>query len=133
VEAEPEVCQLERDVDIQSLGGDAVENLLVRLDDAASLGLVVDSLSEQRRVGLEAAVVEPPEHGDRVVERLPRDESGRAEAHPVAPHASLQPRAVSGREDRLSEGRLDAREGRHLGSGLYATATNRPGPKEPSP
>ena len=126
VEAEPEVGQLERDVDPQPLGGDAVEDLLVRVDDDAGLGLVVDPLPEQRRVGLEAAVVEPPQYDDGVVERLPRDEPGRAEPHPVAPHASLQPRAVRGREDRLSQGGLDAGEGRHLGSGLYATATNRP-------
>ena len=92
-----------------------------------------DPLPEQRRVGLEAAVVEPPQHDDRVVERLPRDEPGRAEAHPVPPHASLQPRAVRGREDRLSQGRLDASEGRHLGSGLYATATNRPVPNGRAP
>ena len=125
---EPEVGQLERDVDLQLLGGDPVEDLLVRVDDDAGLGLVVDPLPEQRRVGLEAVVVEPPQHDDRVVERLPRHEPGRAEAHPVPPHAALQPRAVGGGEDRLSQGGLDAGEGRHLGSGLYATATRRPVP-----
>ena len=126
VEAEPEVRQLQRDVDPQPLGRDAVEDLPVRLDDDARLGLVVDALAEQRRVGLEAAVVEPPQHDDRVVERLAGDEPGRAEAHPVPAHAPLQPRAVRGGEDRLPQGRLDSGEGRHLGSGLYATATNRP-------
>ena len=39
VEAEPEVGQLQRDVDPQALGGDAVEDLLVRVDDDAGLGL----------------------------------------------------------------------------------------------
>ena len=126
--AEPEVRQLERDVDLQLLGRDAVEDLPVRLDDDARLGLVVDALAEQRRVGLEAVVVEPPQHDDRVVERLARDEPGCAEAHPVAPHAALQPRAVGGGEDRLPQGGLDAGEGRHLGSGLYATATKWPVP-----
>ncbi len=54
VEGEPEVGQLERDVDLQLLGRDPVEDLPVRLDDDAGLGLVADALAEQRRVGLEA-------------------------------------------------------------------------------
>ena len=127
VEAEPEVGQLQRDVDPKPLGRDAVEDLPVRHDDGARLGLVADALAEQRRVGLEPVVVEPPQHDDRIVERLPRDEPGRAEAHPVPPDDPLQPRALGGGEDRLPQGGLDAGEGRHLGSGLYATATKRPG------
>ena len=63
-------------------------------------------------------LVEPPQDDDRVVERLPRDEPRRTEAHPVALHAALQARAVGGGEDRLPQGGLDAGEGRHLGTGL---------------
>ncbi len=79
-------------------------------------------------LALRPLLVEPPQHDDRVVERLARDEPGRTEAHPVAPHAALQARAVGGGEDRLPQGGLDAGEGRHLGIGLYATATKRPVP-----
>ena len=118
VETEPEVGQLERDVDLQLLGGDPVEDLPLRLDDDAGLGLVADPLAEKRRVGLEAVVVEAPQHEDCLLERLPGDEPGGAEAHPVLANTSLQPGAVRGGEDRLPQGGLDAGEGRHLGIGL---------------
>ena len=127
VEGEAEMGQLERHVDLQPLGRDAVEDLPVGVDDGARLGLVATPSPSRVVFALRPALVQPAQHDDRVVERLPRDEPGRAEPHPVPPHDPLQPRALGGGEDRLPQGGLDAGESRHLGSGLYATATKRPG------
>ena len=102
VEGEPEMGELERDVDAEPLGRDAVEDLPVRVDDRPGLRLVLDALAEQRRVREQPLVVEPAQDDDRVVERLPGDEPRRAEPHAVPPHDALQPRALGGREDRPS-------------------------------
>ena len=108
VEGEAEVRQLQRDVDAQLLGGDAVEDLPVGVDDGAGLGLVLDALAEQGRIREQALVVEPAEHDDRLVERLARDEPRGAEPHPVPAHDALEPRALRGREDRLPQHARDS-------------------------
>ena len=54
VEQEPEVRQLERDVDAQPALGDAVQDLLVLGDDRPRLGSREDVLAEQRRVRVRA-------------------------------------------------------------------------------
>ena len=103
--------QLEGDVDAELLGRDSVEDRRVLGDDGACLGLAAHPFTEQRRVGLEPLFVQPPQHDDCLVERLPRDEAARPEAHPVAAHDLLQARALGRREDRLAH--------HDIGVGLY--------------
>ena len=128
VESETEVGELQRDVDAQLLGGDAIEDLPVALDDDPRLGLVAHTLAEQRRVAEKPLVVEPSQHDDGLVERLPRDETCSAETHAVPAHTSLHAGALGCGEDRLSQHfappvsapvrhRVNSTPGRHSRSG----------------
>jgi hypothetical protein len=60
VDRETEMRELERDVCPQALRLNAVEQLAVGGDDLARLGLVVDTLAEQRRVREKTLLVQPP-------------------------------------------------------------------------
>ena len=77
--------QLQRDVRPQLLRRDPVDHLFVGCDDALGLARLEHALAEQRRVRVEALLVQPAEDGDAFVERLARDEASRAEPHPVPP------------------------------------------------
>src|SRR5581483_10731872 len=61
---------------------------------------------EQRRVRQEALVVQPPQHGHQLVERLAGDEARRAEPHAVPAHQPVEARALREREDRLPRSRV---------------------------
>ena len=84
VEGEAEVRELQRDVRAQLLRGEPVEHLDVCVDDSRDARRVGDRLAEQRRVRVEAGLVQPSENGDALVERLAGDEAAGAESHPVA-------------------------------------------------
>src|SRR5581483_12321943 len=116
VEVEPQVRELERDVRLQLLRGDPVEHFPVRVHDGAALVRRVHVLAEQRRVRQQALLVEPPEHGDELLERLAGDETRRAEPHPVLADEVVEPRAVGEREDRLPRRRV-CRLGDHASAG----------------
>ena len=97
VEGEPEVRELERDVDPQLLGRDAVEDLPVGVDDDAGLGLAADALAEQRRVGAKPFSLSRRSDDDRLVERLAGHEPARAR---VACRAGARPAAGEGSRPR---------------------------------
>ena len=105
VDREAEVRELERDVRPQPFGLDAVEQLAVRGDDRARLGLVAHALAEQRRVRQEAVVVQPPQDRDRCVEALAGDEARGAEPEAVPLDEALQPRAVGAARMQAAERR----------------------------
>jgi len=90
----------------QLLGCDPVEDFLVRRHDALGLARLEHALAEHRRVRVEPLVVQAPEHGDALVERLAGDETSRAEPHAVPTDERLDAPAVRGREDRLPQRRL---------------------------
>ena len=82
-DVQPDVRELDRDVRPQALRLDPVEHLAVGGDDRAGLRLVAYALAEQRRVREEAALVQPPQDRDRVVERFACDEPRGPEPEPV--------------------------------------------------
>jgi hypothetical protein len=57
-------------------------------------------LTQERRIRMKPSVIQLADNTDALVERLARNEAGRAQAHPVALHAALQARALSRAQDR---------------------------------
>src|SRR5581483_1280518 len=92
---------LQRDVRPHPL--EPPDHLLVRGHDGVCLGLVAHPLPEERRIRVEAAVVEPAQYEEALVKRLPRHEPAGAEPHPVAAHEALDARAVGRGQDRPAE------------------------------
>ena len=72
--------ELECDVRLQLLGDEALDDRLVLGSDRGGALGVRDRLAEERRVRVQAGVVEPPQHRDARVERLAGDEARRADA-----------------------------------------------------
>ena len=107
VDLEPEVRQLQRGVGAEVVCGDPVEHGAVGPDDVARLARLEHALAEQRRVGIEALVVQRSQHSGALVERFARDEASGAEPLAVAPDEPLHARAVRGGEDPLAERRID--------------------------
>jgi len=99
VDREAEMRELEGDVRPQLLRIDAVEHLAVSGDDGTCLRLVADALAEQGRVRQQPVVVQPPQYGHRIVERLTGHEARGAEAEAVLLDEALEVRALGGRED----------------------------------
>ena len=103
VEQEAEVRQLERDVARAGRarrcrrGSASYSSVTAR----ASLGRE-DVLAEQRRVGVEPALVQPREHLGALVERLAGHEALRAEAHAVLAHDAPDALAARRGEDALA-------------------------------
>ena len=115
VEGEPEVRQLQREVRPEALAGEPVEELGVLAHDDVRSVRVRYRLAEQRRVRVQACVVQPPQHDDALVERLSGDEPAGSEAHAVAAHDALQEGAVRGAQDhRAGEGRERLADRRHV-------------------
>ncbi len=94
--------QLERDVRTELLVVQALEDDLVLSRHRARLLGVGHVLSEDRRVRVEALVVEAPKDGDALVEGLSCDEARCAEPHAVLPHERLHTGALRGRQDELA-------------------------------
>src|SRR5919106_1031611 len=84
-----------------------LEDPQVGLDDARGLPLLVDVLAQERRVGVEAAVVQRAQDLDALVERLPGDEARGAEAHPVATREAADRPAARRREDGPAQAGVD--------------------------
>ena len=80
VELEAEMSELERDVDREPLGRDALQDLPVARDDGVGLDLAPDALAEQRRVRVKALRRQLLERRDTVVERLTGDDIARRRA-----------------------------------------------------
>ena len=99
VEGEAEMRELERDVRLQLLGHEPLEDPLVLVRDCRRPFDVGDRLAEERRVRVEPRVVQLPEHADALVERLAGDESRRAHALAVLLHEPLEPGALRRVED----------------------------------
>ena len=96
--------ELQRDVRAQLLRRDPVDHAPVRRARPRSVCARLEhAFAEQRRVRVQALVVQPAQHGDALVERLAGDEAAGAEPHAVPPHEPLHARAVGGREDRLAQ------------------------------
>ena len=110
--------ELERDVRLQLLGDEAVEDALVLRRDGRRARRVGDRLAEERRVRVQPGVVQPAQHGDALVEGLAGDEARRADAHAVLLHEPLEPGALGRAQDGC------ARERRAVvSSGQLARAT----------
>ena len=107
VEGEAEVRELERDVRLQLLGDEALDDRLVLVGDGGGALGVGDRLAEQRRVRVQPRVVEPAQHADALVEGLAGDEAARADPPAVALHEPLQSRAVGRVQDRGARQRGD--------------------------
>ena len=107
VEGEAEVRELERDVRLQLLGDEPLDDRLVLGSDGGGALGVRDRLAEERRVRVETRVVELPQHRDARVERLAGDEAGRADPLAVALDEALHARALGRMEDRGSRQRRD--------------------------
>ena len=95
--------ELQSDVRPQPLGGDALDDVLVRRDDACACVDRRYVLAEDRRVRQEPVVVQPSQHWNGVVECLAGDEAGGAEPHAVSAHEPPNGRAVRRREDRATQ------------------------------
>ena len=100
VEGEAEVRELERDVRLQLLRDEALDDLLVLGGDGGRALGVRDRLAEERRVRVQARVVELAQHGDALVERLAGDEASGADAPAVALHETLEASALGRVQDR---------------------------------
>ena len=100
VEAEAEVRQLESDVRLQLLGDEPLDDLLVFGGDGRRALLVRSRLPEQRRVRVQAAVVESAQHRDALVERFAGDEASGAHALAVVLRDPLQSGVLGCVEDR---------------------------------
>ena len=123
VEGKPEMGELEGDVDAQPFGCDAIEDLLVAVDDGPRLGLVADALPEQRRVREKPLLVQAAQDDDGLVERLAGDEPAprrtacRGGARPAAAAGSRRrresPSSASGRGQAgtVGEGRRPVESG----------------------
>src|SRR5205823_3920964 len=120
VEAEPEVRELERDVRLQLLGGDPVEHLAVRVDDGPALVGCLHVLAEKRGVREQPLLVQAPQYGDELIERLAGDEPRRAQAHAVAPDEVVEPGAVGECENRPPRRRVGGL-GDHASAGTGAS------------
>jgi hypothetical protein len=79
-----------------------LEDIFVLRRDRARLFRVRDVLAEDRRVRVEALVVQPPENGDALVQRLARNEARSPEPHAVLAHERPHARALRRREDELA-------------------------------
>ncbi len=99
VDGEAEVRQLERDVCLQLLGDEPLDDGLVLGRDGSGTRCVGSRLAKQRRVRVEPRLVQLPEHADARVERLACDEPRCADAPTVALDEVLQPRALGRMED----------------------------------
>ena len=69
------MCQLERDVRAELLVVEALQDSLVLGRNRARLLCVRDVLAEDRRVGVEALLVQPSQNGDALVDGLTGDEA----------------------------------------------------------
>ena len=94
--------ELERDVRAELLVVQALQDALVLGRNRARLLRVRDVLAEDRRVGVEALLVQPPQNGDALVEGLAGDEARGSEPHAVLAHERLHTRALRRREDELA-------------------------------
>ena len=92
--------ELESDVRLQLLGDEPLDDLLVFGGDGRRALLVGNRLPEQRRVRVQAGVVEPAQHRDALVERLAGDEASGAHPPAVVLHEPLQSSVVGCVEDR---------------------------------
>ena len=113
VELEAEVGELEGDVRAQPFSDEPRDRLLVRGDDGLRLGFVADALAEERRVRREAALVQPAQYGDAVVEGLAGHEPPGAEPHAVPRDEALDARAVRCGEDRAAHCVVGSRRETH--------------------
>ena len=119
VERQPEVRELQRDVGLEVLGDEPLENPLVLVRDGGGTGCVGNRLAKQRRVRMEPRVVQPAQHRDALVERLARDEARRADAPPVLLYEPLEALAVRRVEDRRPrQGRESCSDAGHAGARL---------------
>ena len=106
-EIQAEVGQLQSDICHESLGRDAVEDAPVGVGHGAGGLKGIDVLAEQGGVGAKTGVVERTEDRHGLVDRLPRDEPGGAEAHAVAPDAARDAPIARGDQDALAESRIE--------------------------
>ena len=123
-EVEPEVRELERHVDAQAFGLDALEDPQVLVHDGQGRGLVENVLAEERRVRVEAFLVEAAQHLDARVERLARDEARGAEAHPVAVGDPLDGPALGRPQDDLAQAGVDRAPDAAAQRGRFPSATS---------
>src|ERR1035437_1485833 len=100
---EAEMGELEDDVGPKSFDRDSLEDRLVRLHDPLERRLVVDMLAKERGVRREPLLVQTPQDGDGLVERLAGDEAGCAEAHPEAVDEPPDDPVRRGGENRAAE------------------------------
>ena len=91
--------ELERDIGRSFSADQPVEHPLVLVGDGLGARFVAYRLSEERRVGMEARVVQGAQDGHALVERLAGHEAPGAELHAVSLHEALQPGAVRRLED----------------------------------
>ena len=98
--------ELQCDVRLQLLGGDAGDDFAICLDDRLGLGRLEHAFAEQRRVRREALLVEAAQDCNALVERLTGDEACGAEAAAVPADEPLDAPAVGRGEDPLAEGRV---------------------------
>ena len=94
--------ELERNVRAELLLVEALEDALVLGRDRARLLRIRDVLAQDRRVGVEALLVQSPQNGDALVEGLAGDEPRGSEPHAVLAHERLHARALRRREDELA-------------------------------
>ena len=107
VEGQAEVRELESDVRLQLLRNEALDDLLVFGGDRGRALGVRYRLAEERRVRIQARVVQLAQDGDARLERLACDEASGTHAPAVPLHEMLEARALCRRQDGGARERRD--------------------------